>query len=118
MKLIIAGGRGFTDYDLLKFKVSHITNRLNIDNIICGGARGADSLGEKYALENGIDVIHLIPDWEKHGKSAGYRRNYEMALVGTHLIAFWDGKSKGTKNMIDTMKKMNKPVRVIYYECK
>lgn len=54
-------------------------------------------------------------DWDKHGKAAGFKRNTEMAKYADALIAFWDGKSKGTKHMIDTAKSHNLKVRVIAY---
>jgi hypothetical protein len=59
--------------------------------------------------------LHFPPDWKKYGKSAGYRRNKEMAEVADALVAFWDGKSKGTANMIDLMRKAGKPLKIVYY---
>lgn len=115
MRLIIAGGRYFNDYQLLKRKVNELTKNHKVLEVICGEATGADSLGKKWAIENSITVKSMPPDWDKFGKSAGYRRNTEMANCATHLIAFWDGKSRGTKHMIDIMDKKGLPYRVVRY---
>ena len=114
LKVIIAGGREFADYDLLKRVCNHmlsVVKETSQVTIVSGGARGVDKMGERYAKEFGINLIIMNADWEKHGKSAGYKRNQEMANVSTHLIAFWDGKSRGTKHMIDIAKRdgMNYP---------
>ena len=116
MDLIIAGGRYFNDYKLLSWKVEKLCGGKTISKIISGGARGADSLGEKYAVEKGIPIERFIPDWDGDGKKAGMLRNLDMADCATHLIAFWDGKSKGTLHMIKEMKRLGKPVRVVKYE--
>ena len=116
MNLIIAGGRLFNNYQLLKNSVDKLCKNHKITNIISGKAKGADSLGEKYAKERDINIIAKEADWNLFGKSAGYRRNVEMANIATHAIVFWDGESKGSKHMIDIMKQQNKPVRVVLYE--
>lgn len=111
MKLIIAGSRGFADYDLLEQSVKHfIVDNIEIGElltIISGTAKGADKLGEEFATKHNLPLILKPADWNKHGKSAGYKRNEEMAQIATHCIAFWDGESKGTKHMIDLCKKYN-----------
>lgn len=100
-KVIIAGSRGFDDYELLKsyagMKLSKIFESVEI---VSGGARGADALGERYAREMGFSLKVFPTEWDKYGKSAGYRRNAQMADYADALIAFWDGESPGTKNMI------------------
>ena len=106
----------FNNYQLLKEKVEELTQNHVVNQVICGEATGADSLGKKWAEEKGISVNSMPADWGKFGKSAGFRRNTEMADCATHLIAFWDGKSKGTKHMIDIMKKKGLPFRVVRYE--
>lgn len=113
MKIIIAGGRDFNNYALLCRKLDVILSRQKDIEIVCGEARGADSLGRRYAEERGYTVLSYPANWEKYGRSAGYRRNEEMAQVADALVAFWDGTSKGTQNMIELMK--NKPTRVIRY---
>ena len=117
-RVIIAGGRDFSDYELLKRKVLFYTNEVNKDNliiIISGKAKGADSLGEKLAKEIGWKVLEYPADWDTNGKSAGYIRNIEMAKNADALIGFWDGRSRGTKHMIDTAKKNGLLVRVVNY---
>ncbi len=113
MKVIVAGGRDFSNYDLLCRKLDVILSRQENVEIVCGEARGADSLGRRYAEERGYTILSYPANWEKYGRSAGYRRNEEMALVADALVAFWDGQSKGTYNMIELMK--NKPIRVVRY---
>lgn len=118
-KLIIAGGRDFDNYDLMKEKLDKMLQNKNIDDIffISGTASGADTLGERYAKEIGAKICNIwrFPaNWDI-GKQAGYIRNYEMSKFGDALVAFWDGKSKGTSNMIDIAKKNDLQVRVIKY---
>lgn len=113
MKVIVAGGRDFDDYPLLCRKLDAILSRQTDIQIVCGEARGADSLGRKYAEERGYTVISFPADWDRYGRSAGFRRNEEMAKVADALVAFWDDKSKGTANMIGLMSL--KPTRVIRY---
>ena len=115
MKVIIAGGRDFNRYDLLKHKCDKIFTKVKDLEIVSGGAKGADKLGELYALENNVKVTIFKADWNMYGKSAGGIRNSEMGDYADALIAFWDGKSPGTKHMIDYMKKLNKPTRIVYY---
>ena len=83
--------------------------------IVCGEARGADSLGKRLAYEKGWKVLSFPADWDKHGKAAGYKRNDEMARNADALIAFWDGKSRGTKHMIDLAKKYGLQTRIVGY---
>ena len=116
MKLIIAGGRDLTDYLFLKEKLDHLLSRTEEKiEIVCGDARGADSLGKLYGKCRNYSIKSFPADWDKYGKSAGYRRNAEMADYADHLIAFWDGKSKGTKHMIDLAKPKGLRSRIITY---
>ncbi len=99
--VIIAGSRTFKDFNLLcNVCDSLLTNAKTIE-IVSGTAPGADKLGEQYAKQRNYKLKQFPADWEKHGKSAGYKRNKEMAEYSDILIAFWDGESKGTKHMID-----------------
>lgn len=118
-KVIVAGGREFTDYHKAK---QHIIEAINDgflswdDELVCGMARGADMLGRDVWIHVLQNKIHEFPaDWNKHGRAAGPIRNSEMGDFADKLIAFWDGESRGTKNMIDYMTKLGKPVRVILY---
>ena len=118
-KVIIAGSRGFSNYELLKEKCNEYLREKRKDYniiIVSGHARGADLLGEKYAQDEGFPLEIYPANWNKFGKSAGFRRNEQMAEVADALIAFWDGKSHGTKHMIDIMNKKNLLVKVVEYE--
>lgn len=79
---------------------------------LSGGCKGADALGERYAEENGFKIEHFPAEWNKFGKSAGPIRNFQMAKNCDYVICFWDGKSKGTKSMINYAKQLNKPIKV------
>ena len=115
MKVIIAGGRYFDDYNkLCCYCDNALQNQINIE-IVSGGARGADTLGEKYALERDYNVKRFPAAWNKFGRSAGVIRNAEMANYAEVLIAFWDGKSRGTRNMINLAKKEGLKIYVYYY---
>ena len=102
MKLIIAGSREFTDYKLLTETMA--VGGLNADivaTVVSGCARGADRLGEKWAVAHGIPIARFPANWDSYGKRAGYVRNSEMAEYADACIVFWNGSSKGTKHMID-----------------
>lgn len=98
MKVIIAGGRDVTDY--FAVKAAYIKSGFIAEEIVSGGARGVDYLGEVFAKNAGIPVKRFPADWNKYGKRAGPLRNLEMAEYADALIAVWDGESKGTANMI------------------
>lgn len=114
MKYIIAGGRDFHNVAVLaRVMLQHIRN---IDEVISGDAPGADYMGAQWAKNKGILVKHFPAQWDQYGKSAGFIRNAEMGDYADALIAFWDGKSKGTAHMIKTMLRQNKPVWAYDYE--
>lgn len=127
LRVIIAGSRDFNDFTKLKRECSELisakTKSVEVESIqiICGGARGADRLGEQYAKESKLEVKRFIPNWDAYGKSAGYIRNTEMAKYASEggnvgmLIAFWDGNSRGTKHMIDLAKRYGLGLHVIKY---
>jgi hypothetical protein len=115
-RLIIAGGRDFDDYSFLRQQVDYFLQ--NVDDeitIVSGMARGADTLGRDYAIERGYHVAEYPADWKHDGRAAGYKRNIKMAENADALVAFWDGKSHGTKHMIQTAKYYGLPVRVRVY---
>jgi hypothetical protein len=116
MKVIIAGGRYFDNYELLSTKCDKILQNQDDVIIISGGAKGADSLGEKYAKERGYKLEIFPAKWDEHGKKAGIMRNVEMADNANSLIAFWDGNSRGTKHMVETATNKGLSVRVIKYK--
>ena len=115
MKVIIAGSRGFSDFQLLYAKCEEILANVDEVEIVSGTARGADKLGEHYASLKGHSVIQFPADWDKHGRASGYIRNKEMADYSDCLIAFWDGESRGTKHMIDLATERGLSVHIINY---
>lgn len=116
-RVIIAGCRDFNDYELLKEKCDYFLQDKKKEDvvIISGHASGADALGERYAQERGFLLETFPADWKAHGRAAGPIRNARMASAANSLIAFWDGKSRGTKNMIETAKNHNLKVVVVRY---
>ena len=120
-RIIIAGSRNFNDYELVRQYLGRYL--LNLDKqdveIISGTARGADKLGELFAERNGLKCVRFPAQWDLYGKSAGYRRNAEMASYASDaygvLFAFWDGVSKGTNHMISLGNKVGLEVHVIKY---
>ena len=115
MKVVIAGIR-YEDpeqrivYDDYAFVCKAIKNSgYDITQVVSGKAIGVDSLGERWAAANGIDVEPFPADWSRHGKAAGPIRNREMAKHCDAAVIIWDGKSNGTRKMIENMTKLNKP---------
>jgi hypothetical protein len=113
MNLGIIGSRSFNNYNLLKEEVNNFLKKEMVDCIVSGGARGADTLAEKYAKECNIPTLIIRPEWDKYGKKAGYLRNIEIVKNSEVIIAFWDGVSSGTKMSIDLAKKANKIIKII-----
>ena len=116
MKLIIAGDRNFTNYNLLTAKVNKILSNTDINTVefISGGARGADRLGEIYARRRGKTPKIFNAEWQKYGKMAGPMRNGRMARNATHLIAFLRIGSRGTANMIKQAQENGLKIRIIH----
>lgn len=123
MRLIIAGSRTFNNAAILaeeadtyiyeKVEAGLAFSRPNEITVISGTARGADQLGERWATIRGYDVERYPAQWDVYGKSAGYKRNEYMASIATDLLAFWDGKSRGAKHMIDIAKRAGLAVKII-----
>lgn len=113
MKVIIAGSRNFYNYELLKSECDRILKGLSDIEIVSGTAKGADTLGERYAVERGYKLTKFPANWNLHGKSAGHIRNREMAEYADMLICFWDYRSRGSLNMIETAAKLYLKVHVV-----
>ena len=132
-KLIVAGGRTFSNPHLLQEVVTDFANSKGENtavSIVTGMAKGADMFAYEFAKQNNI-VTHEFPaDWNnidvpnalvryRNGKPyntlAGINRNHVMGDFADGLIAFWDGQSRGTKDMINYMKSLNKEVHIVYY---
>lgn len=114
-RVIIAGSRSFSDYTFLQAVCDNLLARKKHTHtivIVSGTARGTDTLGEQYARERGYVVKRFPADWQQYGKAAGPIRNRQMTDNADALIAFWDGQSKGTQNMIIEGKKKGLVVRI------
>ena len=102
MKTIIAGSRNILDYNIVEEAIT--LSKFNITEVVSGTARGVDLLGEKYANNYNLPIKQFKPNWTPNGildRGAGHKRNIKMGNYADALIAIWDGKSKGTKQMID-----------------
>lgn len=121
-RIAIVGGRDFANYKVLcdaadKFIKQHAKFGQRVI-IICGDAKGADTLGAQYGKERGYGIKYFKPIWEVNGvkdKRAGITRNEEMALYSDATLAFWDGESTGTRHMIDYSNKRGNIVEVVKY---
>jgi hypothetical protein len=111
MRVIIAGSRNIDDRERLMSAIRQAD--FEITEVVSGGASGVDRLGEIFALESEIPVKRFHPDWDTYGRAAGPMRNRRMAQYADALIAIWDGESRGTKNMIEEMEKLNKHVFIL-----
>ena len=116
-RIIICGTRDFDDRELLYSTLDSITHTMTNLEIISGGCRGADSIGEEYAKTRNILLTVFPADWDKYGRAAGPIRNKQMLNYALEenavVVAFWDGKSRGTLNMIQAAKNANVDVRII-----
>lgn len=113
-RIIVAGSRTFNNYNCLNDKLNYFLKNLHPNVLIISGtARGADSLGEKFAKLNSYNLIKMPALWNIFGKYAGHMRNIEMAKYATHAVLFWDYKSRGTYDMIEICKTMSIPHKII-----
>lgn len=110
MKTIIAGGRDITDFNLVLEAYGNAP--FEITEIVSGGARGVDKMGEQLAKLNYIPIKVFLADWDTYGRRAGPIRNAQMADYAEALIAIWDGESRGTGNMIQQATKKGLEVYV------
>ncbi len=114
-RVVIAGCRYYNNYQEAKEYINHCICRIQNKHtliFVCVGCKGADFLGEKYAVEHGFQLEKYYADWKHYGKSAGPKRNKIMAEIGDYFICFWDGKSKGTKSMINYILETGKPTKI------
>ncbi|CCF85392.1 SLOG family protein [Nitrolancea hollandica] len=116
MKVIIAGSREVTDYQVVAEAVELSGWGDQITEVVSGAARGVDTLGEHWATNRDrrrfIEVTRYRAKWGVYGPTAGKRRNWQMAEYADALVAVWDGMSPGTAHMIAAMTKLRKPVYV------
>ena len=117
-KVVIAGGRDFNDFPKLCATMDQLLiERIKVNKIIIvsGGARGTDTLGERYARLRNFELARIKAHWDKYHKSAGFIRNKTMLDLTDGVVCFWDGKSTGTKHMIDITEHSHKQLRIVYY---
>ena len=107
MKLAIIGSRNLQVNNIDQYITDDITE------IVSGGAKGIDNCARGFALAKGITLKEFLPDYKKYGRAAPIVRNKEIVNCSDTVLAFWDGKSHGTKNVIDYCKKSNKPIRIV-----
>lgn len=112
-KIAIIGSRSFNDFDFLDKKVKELMPKQKCDFIIVsGGAKGTDTLAEKFADKYGYKLEVWRAKWHTHGKCAGYLRNHDIVRNANMVIAFWDGMNKGTRHTINIAK--NDENRIVY----
>lgn len=109
-KIAIVGSRNFSDLDLVRDFIRQLNHRTII---ISGGARGVDQTAAETATARGMEVNIILPDWSRFGKSAGMLRNTTIVELADIIVAFWDGRSRGTADTIRKARKMNKPIKII-----
>lgn len=115
IRLIVAGSRGLNDYQTVKTAIDDLASRgMVISAIIEGTALGVDRLASRYAVEHGIENIRVPAEWNLYHRGAGVVRNRKMAEMGDALLALWDGKSRGTRDMIKAANSVGIPVTVVY----
>ena len=112
MKLIIAGSRSFDRGDMV---IEAIKEFKPVTEIVCGMAKGADMMGFHYGRIWNIPVKEFPANWDLYGKSAGYKRNQQMAKYADAALIFWDGISKGTKHMIDICQRNGMRYKVVRF---
>ena len=116
MRVIVAGSRGITDYRVVEEAI--LRSGFNVTEVVSGTARGVDQLGERFGALNGIPVRRFPADWERYGRSAGYRRNEQLVACaiqapdGGALVAVWDGVSRGTRHTIELARRAGLPTYV------
>ena len=115
MKLAVVGSRGVTDKELIWNEIDSYIKEIGepCGLIISGGARGVDSIAEVWADAHGVQKSIWLADWDKFGKSAGYRRNMDIVAESTHVLAIYDGQSKGTMHSIKLATDKGKQLKVV-----
>ena len=117
VKMAIVGSRntGTVDFSLV---MDELRQRVKnpITEIISGGAKGYDTMAAAWAILRGISVTELRPDYQKYGRAATFIRNRAIVDSADIVVAFWDGKSRGTKYTIDYAEKKNKEIIIVNTE--
>lgn len=114
MRLGIIGSRKFNDREFAYEKLDALHAFYKFKTVVSGGARGADSIGSDWASARGLDALIFLPEYEKYGRSAPFRRNTDIVENSDIIVAFWDGKSTGTKDSLEKAK-VRGVITKIYY---
>lgn len=109
MKLLIAGSRSITAFDLSPYIPA------DIDTIISGGASGVDRLAEEYADLHRLSKCVLRPHYERYGRAAPLKRNEQMVEMADAVLIIWDGRSRGALHTLNYAKKRGKPLTVMRF---
>ncbi len=113
------GGRDFEDYDYMKRILDEQFDNLSfVESIVSGGAKGADTLAERYAEEIGRPITVFKPDYKRYGRGAAFMRNTQIIENSDVVYAFWDGKSNGTRDAIFKAQKLGKILYIFRYDQK
>lgn len=113
-KVAVIGSRGFSNYILFCEKLEYLTQNLKDVTYVSGGAKsGGDFLIAKYCKENNLPIIEHLPDWDLHGKAAGFIRNKLIIEDADYLIAFWNLESKGTEHSIILARQKGIPIKIV-----
>ena len=114
MKLVISGSRSIKDKEVVSKNIDYYVSTVEpIDHIVCGGAKGVDLSAVLWAMRYSVPYTVFLPNYNMYGKIAPLIRNEKMATYGDVLLAIWDGKSRGTKHIIECFERLHKPVIVI-----
>ena len=106
MKLAVVGSRNIKEIDLAPYTEG-------VTEIISGGARGVDTLAAAFAIANGIRLTEITPNYERYGRGAPIKRNYEIVDSADRVVVFWDGQSRGSQSVIKYAEKIGKPCQVV-----
>lgn len=121
MYILVVGSRSITDYSFIKSYLDNLIHENYPDAdifIVSGGAIGVDTFAERYADENGYKKVIMPAEWDKYGKSAGYRRNTRMhefiaSKPARMVVAFWNGRSKGTAHSFQLAEKYHNELKIV-----
>lgn len=120
MRVVISGCRYYSNYDeakdFIKENLNDVLLNKNSVIILSGDCKGADALGERFALENNLQIEKYPARWDLYGRAAGPKRNKTMVDNCDRIICFWNGSSKGTQSTINYAKNANKDIRIKYID--
>lgn len=107
MKVAVVGSRGLSIDDLGSYLPEEVTE------IVSGGAKGVDSSARQYALAHEIKLTEFLPEYARYGRAAPIKRNAAIVEYSDMVVAVWDGRSRGTKSVIELCRRRGVPIRVI-----